>query len=46
MVAGTAVLLLEQNPSWIPYEAKSKLVDTAVNLGLATCEQGFGEIRL
>lgn len=34
MVAGTAVLLLEQNPNWTPDEVKRQMMSTAVNLGL------------
>ncbi|MHB9094621.1 MAG: S8 family serine peptidase [Eubacteriales bacterium] len=44
MVTGTAALLLQQNPSWIPNEVKRQMMNTDVNLGFAPNEQGVGEI--
>ncbi|WP_282432079.1 S8 family serine peptidase, partial [Thermincola ferriacetica] len=45
MVAGTAALLLEQNP-WTPDEVKRQLMSTALNLGFAVNEQGAGEVNI
>jgi len=44
MVAGTAALLLEQNPTCTPDEVKMQLMSTAVNLGFAANEQGAGQV--
>lgn len=44
MVAGTAALLLEQNPTWTPDEVKRQMMGNAVNLGFAPNEQGAGEV--
>jgi len=43
-VAGTAALVLEQNPAWTPDEVKRQLMCTSANLGYAPSEQGVGEI--
>jgi len=46
MVAGTAALLLQQNPSCTPDEVKRQLMSTAVDLGFAPDEQGSGEVKI
>ncbi|ADG81439.1 peptidase S8 and S53 subtilisin kexin sedolisin [Thermincola potens JR] len=43
MVAGTAALLLQQNPNWTPDEVKGQMMSNAVNLAFAPDEQGAGE---
>jgi len=45
MVAGTAALLLEQNPDWTPDEVKGQMMSNAVELGFAPDEQGAGEVN-
>ena len=44
MVAGTAALLLQQNPIWTPDEVKRQIIKTAVDLGFAPNDQGASEI--
>ena len=44
MVAGTAALLLQQNPTWTPDEVKWQMMSTAMNLGFVPNEQGAGEV--
>jgi len=46
MAAGTAALLLEQNPNWTPDEVKKQMMGTAVDMGFAPNEQGAGEVHL
>jgi len=43
MAAGTAALLLEQNPAWIADKVKKQMMSTAVNLGFALNEYGANE---
>ncbi len=45
MVAGTATLLLEQNPNWTPDDVKRQMMSTAVNLGFTQNDQGAGEVK-
>ena len=45
MVAGTAALLLEQNPKLTPIEVKTQLMSIATNLGFTSNEQGAGEVK-
>nr|WP_269438156.1 S8 family peptidase [Phosphitispora fastidiosa] len=44
VVSGTAALLLEQNPDWMPDEVKEQVVSNAVDLGFEADAQGAGEI--
>jgi len=46
MVAGTAALLLEQNPTLTPVEVKTQLMSNATNLGFVLNEQGAGEVKI
>ena len=45
MVAGTAALLLEQNPTWVPDQVKQQMLQNAVDLGFEANEQGAGEVK-
>ena len=46
MLAGTAAVLLEQNPTWSPDEMKKQLTNSAVDLGFVSNEQGAGMVKL
>jgi|GEM_PF-6600203 len=45
IVTGTAALLLEHNPDWIPDDMKTQLMSSTMDLGFMADEQGAGEVN-
>jgi len=46
LVAGTAALVLSQNPSWGPSQVRNRLQDTADDLGLVGFDNKYGHGRI
>lgn len=44
-VSGLVALMIQAHPEWTPSEIKSRLKNTAVNLGYTLYEQGYGRIE-